>query len=144
MELKFKKLHADAKIPTRAHAKDAGLDLTAVSMEYNREYDFYEYDTALAVEIPSGYVGFLAPRSSISKTGMHMCNSMGTIDCGYLGPIKARFYKPTIAGFRSESYKVGDKIAQLILVPIALPTPVETGNLNDTARGQGGFGSTGT
>lgn len=141
--LKFKKLHPDAVTPSKAHPTDAGFDLVAISERYDREHDFFEYDTGISVEIPPGYVGLLAPRSSVSKTGLHMANSVGTIDAPYRGPIKARFYKNVVSGLRSNAYSVGDKIAQLIIVPIPTVTLEEVKDLSETDRGTGGFGSSG-
>ena len=141
--LKFKKLHPDAVIPKRAHRDDAGLDLTAVSVEFNNEFQFWEYDTGLAVEIPPGYMGLAAPRSSVSKTGLSLCNGVGIVDSSYRGSLKSRFYKETLPGIRSKEYEVGDRVCQLIIVPIELPVPVEVEELSETDRGQGAFGSSG-
>jgi dUTP pyrophosphatase len=142
--LKFKKTHPSAQTPTRAHPHDAGLDLVAISAEYNNEYGYYEYDTGIAVELPPGHMGLLTARSSVSKTGLSMCNGIGTIDSSYRGSIKVRFYKETLAGIRSTPYVVGDKVAQLIVVPIRLPLMVECTELSESDRGQNGFGSSGT
>ena len=144
MNLKFKKLHPDAVTPSKAHVYDAGLDLTAISATYSNEYRYWEYDTGIAVSIDPGFVGFMTPRSSISKTGLYMCNSLGTIDSGYTGSLKARFYEGTIPGIRSKRYEVGDKIAQLVIMPISLATSLEeVEDLGESDRGTGGFGSTG-
>ena len=143
MELTFKKLHPEAVAPTRANPNDAGLDLTAVSVEYNREFDYFEYDTGIAVEFPPGNVGFLTPRSSVSKTGLHLCNSIGTIDASYRGSIKARFYKNLVPGMRARPYEVGDKIGQLVIVPCFLGEAIEVKELSNTNRGENGFGSSG-
>ena len=142
-ELKFKKLHPDAVIPKRAHPDDAGLDLVAVSVEFNNEYGYYEYDTGLAVEIPPGFMGIAAPRSSVSKTGLSLCNGVGIVDSSYRGSLKSRFYKEVLPGIRSDIYGIGEKVCQLIIVPIELPTPIEAQELSETRRGSGGFGSSG-
>lgn len=141
-ELKFKKLHPNAVIPSRAHLDDAGLDLTAISVEHSIQYGYFEYDTGIAVEIPPGFVGLATARSSVSKTGLSLCNGIGVIDSSYRGPIKARFYREVLPGVDSFEYKVGDKVLQLLIVPIELPVPVEASELSDTKRGSGGFGST--
>ncbi len=143
MELKFKKTHPDAVTPTKAHDTDAGFDLTAVSLEYNNELDIFEYDTGIAVEIPPGYVGFLTCRGSVSKTGFHLCNGVGTVDSPYRGSIRARFYKRMIPGMRSQPYKVGDKIGQLIILELPKFELREVEELSDSSRGEGRFGSTG-
>ncbi len=153
MEIKFKKLVPEAVIPQRANPTDAGLDLIATSQkaemcknedgtEHSREVSFKEYGTGLAVEIPEGYVGLLFPRSSVTNKQMMLKNSVGVIDSGYRGEIRARF----ICADKEEQhnhYSVGDKVAQLLIVPIALPHPIEAEELSDTSRGEGGFGSTG-
>jgi len=153
MEIKFKKLVPEAVIPQRANPTDAGLDLVATSQkaemcknedgtEHSREVSFIEYGTGLAVEIPEGFVGLLFPRSSVTNKQMMLKNSVGVIDSGYRGEIRARF----MCADKEEKhyhYSVGDKVAQLLIVPIALPYPVEAEELSDTSRGEGGFGSTG-
>jgi len=141
--LKFKKMHPKAQTPSRSYPHDAGLDLVAVTAEYNNEYGYYEYDTAIAVEIPPGHVGLLSARSSVSKTGLSLANGVGIIDSTYRGSIKARFYKETLAGIRSTPYVVGDKVVQLLIVPIRLPLMVECQELSETDRGDGAWGSTG-
>lgn len=150
MEVKIKKLHQDAVIPSYAHSSDAGLDMTAVSKEYD-EHDNVCYGTGIAVAIPENHVGYLFPRSSVSKKDIVLANSVGVIDSGYIGEIIFKF-KPTI-GFKKSSkensfvhnkdcYDVGDKIGQLIIMPIPKIEFVEVGELLQTDRGVGGFGST--
>ena len=80
MEVKVKKLSKEAVIPAYAKPGDAGLDLTAISYEYDAEKDCHIYGTGLAFEIPTGYVGLLYPRSSNRKTNAYMCNHVGVID----------------------------------------------------------------
>ena len=106
MHLPFQKLHPHAVIPSYAQEGDAGLDLVAISINRNDSPLYWEYGTGLAVEIPSGFVGLLFPRSSISKTGHYLRNSVGVIDAGYRGEIKLRMQPATAL----DSYKVGDKI----------------------------------
>lgn len=152
MEIKFKKLHENATLPTYAKAGDAGMDLTAVSVEViikpDEGYYYVEYGTGLATEIPDGHVGLLFPRSSISKTGLIMANSVGVVDSGYRGEIKLRFKVDNGVfgdlGDKTATYKPGSKVGQLMILPYPTVTPVLTDNLNDTDRGSGGFGSTGT
>jgi dUTP pyrophosphatase len=143
MKIKFKKLHPEAIMPKRAHPGDAGLDLIAISVRFDNEYNFYEYDTGLAVEIELGFVGLFMPRSSVSKTGLHLCNGVGCVDSGYIGPLKARFYKNTLPGLRSKPYEVGERIGQLVIVPCFIGEIMEVNELSETSRGQGGFGSSG-
>src|SRR5690606_9748638 len=91
MKVKIKKLHKDAVIPSYAKAGDAGLDLTAVSEEWNEDNSIVTYGTGLSIEIPEGYVGLLFPRSSIYKTKLNLSKSVGVIDSGYRGEIMLKF-----------------------------------------------------
>lgn len=144
MKVKFSKLHPDAVIPSYAKPGDAGLDLTAVAMTYVRtdQVDFYEYDLGLACEIPQGYVGLIFPRSSITKTDLFLSNAVGVIDAGFRGRLSARFRKTTGS---PHVYKVGERIAQMVIIPY--PTieveEVSYSNLSETERGSGGWGSSG-
>lgn len=137
LEVKVKKLHPEAVVPTYAKNGDAGLDLTAVSREVTEHYT--EYDTSLAFEIPEGYVGLVFPRSSISKTGLVLKNSVGVIDSGYRGSVKLRFSQNP----SKPHYNPGDKVGQLIIIPYPLIQLIESEELSDTERGDGGFGSSG-
>lgn len=141
MNIKVKKLNEKAVIPQYAKSGDAGMDLTAVSMEIVNEigHGYVEYGTGLAMEIPEGYYGAIVPRSSISKKGMILANSPGTIDSGYRGEIKLRF-KWTHG---SEIYNVGDRIAQLVILQYPSVIFNEVDELFDSSRGSSGFGSTG-
>ena len=80
MEVKLKKLVEEAVIPTYAKPGDAGMDLTATSVEFDASNDNYIYHTGIAIEIPEGYVGLVFPRSSNRKTNAYMCNHVGVID----------------------------------------------------------------
>lgn len=91
MKVKIKKLHVDAVIPKYAKQGDAGMDLTAVDVHYDKEDDCLVYDTGLSMEIPKGYVGLVFPRSSLSKIDLLQTNHVGVIDSGYRGPIKVKF-----------------------------------------------------
>lgn len=145
MKVKIKKLHPSAVIPTYANNGDAGLDLTATSMSLDDLNVIY--GTGLAIEIPSGYVGLLFPRSSISKRVLFQRNAVGVIDSGYRGEIKIKFgyYKKhhnSVFG-ADKVYEVGDRIGQLIIVPYPKIELVQVSELSETTRGTGGFGSTG-
>lgn len=140
MEVKIKKLVPEAIVPVYAKEGDAGLDLTATSREINNQ--FIELGTGLAIEIPKGFVGLIFPRSSISKTDLILANSVGVIDSGYRGEIKCRFKANKSVDIMT-MYSVGEKVAQLIIVPYPQINLVEVDELTDTARGEGGFGSTG-
>jgi len=137
MKVKFKKLHPLVEDLHYAKPGDAGMDLTAVDI-YKDEQGNMVCDTGIAVEIPEGYVGLVFPRSSIAKYDMHMRNSVGVIDSSYRGSILVKF------GFLPEGtlYKMGDKIAQLIILPYPQITFEEVTELSETERGEGGFGST--
>lgn len=139
MEVKFKKLNEFAVLPSYASNGDAGLDLTCTHVDELPDM-FIEYSTGLSIEIPVGYVGLLFPRSSVSKTGQFLCNSTGIIDSSYRGEIKLRFY--TMENYTA--YKSGDKVGQLIIMPYPEIQPVESKELTETERGDGGWGSTGS
>ena len=140
MFVKIKKLHNNAVVPQYAKAGDAGMDLVAT--EVIDGYGFsVTYGTGLAMEIPEGFVGLVFPRSSIRKYELSLTNCVGVIDSGYRGEIQATFRKE--AGIPSKRYDVGDKIAQMIILPYPSIQFIETDELSDTERGEGGFGSTG-
>lgn len=139
--LKIKRLHKDAVWPTRAKQGDAGFDLTAISMEYDQKTDTVVYEFGLSIQVPKGHFGMIVPRSSIYKTNMMLSNHCGIIDSGYTGPIKAIFR--TFPTYKNEPYKVGDRVAQLILVPYYEPSLEEVDELDETERGDGGFGHSG-
>ena len=141
MKLKFKKTHKDATIPAYSKIGDAGLDLTAVTINTTEMY--IEYNTHICVEIPEGYVGFLFPRSSISKYHLSLANSVGVIDSGYRGEIMARFKRTTNTAHET-LYNVGDKVVQLIILPYPKIELELVDDLTKTDRGAGGFGSTGS
>jgi dUTP pyrophosphatase len=141
MIIKIKKLHDSAVIPQYAKAGDAGMDLTATSRELvdHGSYGYVEYGTSLSLEIPEGYVGLIFPRSSISKTGLVLANAVGVIDSGYRGEVKCRF-----KWIRDTAlYEVGERIAQLIILPYPTIELQEAEALTETLRGENGFGSTG-
>ena len=138
LKIKFKKLNQNAVIPKQGTAGAAGFDLTAVSIEKNET--MLKYDTGIAVEIPPGYVGLVFPRSSVCKTGLSLANSVGVIDSDFRGSISFVFYKNTQC---IVPYLPGDRIGQLLIVPIPEVEFVEVDELSETERGAGGYGSTG-
>lgn len=138
MILKVKKLHSKSVLPSYAKKGDAGMDLTCVSLAKTGKY--YEYGTGLAMEIPEGHVGLVFPRSSISKTDHFLRNSVGVIDSGYRGEIKLRMSIPALG---EKEYQIGEKIGQLIIIELPWVNIEEAEELNETDRGEGGFGSTG-
>ena len=140
LEIKFKKLVETAKCPTKAHPTDAGADLTATSREWNEEYGCWIYGTGIATEIPEGYVGLVFPRSSIRKYTLAQCNAVGVIDSSYRGEIMVS-YKST--SDVDKIYEIGDKIAQLIVLPYPEVSYTEVETLSETDRGENGHGSSG-
>jgi dUTP pyrophosphatase len=144
LPVNVKKINELAHIPCYSKMGDAGLDLTAISI--NAQTEFIEYGTGLAIEIPNGYVGLLFPRSSISKYDLLQCNSVGVIDCNYRGEIKIRFKRTSDLKsplFDEKLYNIGDRVGQLIILPYPQIELVEVQELSDTNRGQNGFGSSG-
>ena len=140
MQIKIKRLHNNAVVPKYAKTGDAGLDLVATEI-INKDVFQITYGTGLAMEIPTGYVGLVFPRSSVRKYDLSLTNCVGVIDSGYRGEIQATFRRHK--GVASVDYEVGDKIAQIIIVPYPQIEFIETDELSDTERGTGGFGSSG-
>lgn len=138
LKIKFKKLNPNAVTPKQGTSGAAGFDLTAVWLEATETT--LKYDTGIAVEIPPGCVGLVFPRSSVCKTGLSLANSVGVIDSDYRGSISFVFYKPMPC---IAPYLPGDRIGQLVIVPIPEVEYVEVEELSETERGAGGYGSTG-
>lgn len=141
--VKFKKLNDEAIIPSYAKEGDAGLDLTAVSLEYDATLDAYVYHTGLAMEIPKGYVGLVYPRSSNRKTEAYMTNHVGVIDSGYRGEVLVTFKNRDKSSLIMAPYVSGERVAQLIVMPYPTINPIEAEELSETERGTDGHGSTG-
>lgn len=142
MQVKFKKLHPNAVVPKQTLAGDVGLDLTVTEIEERTE--FLEAKFGIAVEIPEGHFGILSPRSSITKMNVMQKNSIGIIDSGYRGELVVRFKKVKFEdGSQERIYQVGDRAAQLIILPYPSIETVEVDELESSARGENGFGSTG-
>lgn len=138
MEIKFKKLVNRAHDPIRATDHSAGIDLVAITRSKHTE--FIEYGTGLAFEIPQGHVGLLFARSSVSKTSLILANSVGVIDSDYRGEVKLRFKK---VDNKLSEYGIGERVGQLVIVPVPQYSLTQADELSDTERGEGGFGSTG-
>ena len=139
LKVKIKKLTESAKLPIKAHPTDAGYDLYADSQSIDKNYNMV-YGTGIAVEIPKGYVGLVFPRSSIASTDIMLSNSVGVIDSGYRGEVMAKFKRVT---GEFNTYKVGDRIAQLIIIPYPEIVFEEVEELSSSDRGEGGYGSSG-
>ena len=195
LEIKLKKLDKNAVIPRYAHDGDVGMDLTAISVEYDREHDMYIYHTGLAFETDKHYGIFLFPRSSNRKTDAYLCNHVGIADSAiYRGEIMLCFKNRTSLEVRAEivknrcfisrlpyepfttssgnsvifnwshvakdaenagnwiydnpmqyaPYQVGERIAQMVVLPYPNVKISEREELSETERGSGGFGSTGS
>ena len=141
MRIRFKKLDPKAVPPRQGTPGSAGFDLTATSRNFDGEHSVWEYGTGLAVEIPEGFVGLLFSRSSVYRTGDILSNGVGIIDRDYRGEIRAKFYG--VDHLFDCPYEVGDRIGQLVIVPISEVEYVEAEELTPTGRGAGGYGSTG-
>lgn len=138
MKIQYKLLYEGAVAPTKAHATDAGYDLTAWSASESNVSDYIEYNTGVAVNIPEGYVGLLFPRSSVSNKDMILKNCVGVLDSGYQAGILFRYRK---YGF--SIYNPGDRIGQLVILKLPEVELEETDSFIKSERGENGFGSTG-
>ena len=140
MRVKIKRLDRDAVIPKYAKIGDGGLDLVATNIKENTTFQI-TYGLGIALEIPEGFVGLVFPRSSIRNTELTLSNSVGVVDSGYRGELQATFKKTN--GLDSISYNIGDRVCQILIIPYPQIEFTEVEELNNTERGNGGFGSTG-
>ena len=143
MDIKIKKLTPTAKMPVYSTDGSAGMDLFVDSVEGIQHgiANHTKIKFGIALEIPEGFCALVLPRSSIHKSGMILSNSVGLIDSDYRGEISAVFYD-----FCSEVYgpfDIGDRVAQLVIIPYPKINFVEVEELGETQRGNGGYGSTG-
>ena len=139
-ELAVKRLHHGATLPTRAYDGDAGLDLSACERVELGPGERAVVSTGLTVAIPDGHAGFVQPRSGLAaRHGIAVLNSPGLVDAGYRGELKVVLLNTD----RDERFVVepGMRIAQLVIVPVALIEPIEVTQLPGTDRGEKGFGS---
>jgi dUTP pyrophosphatase len=139
--VKVKKLSDNAVIPSYSKVGDAGMDLTITSIKENTTFDV-SYGFGISMEIPKNFVGLVFPRSSVRNQDLILSNCVGVIDSGYRGELQATFKKTQ--GLDSIKYKVGDRGAQIIILPYPQVKMVESDELSDSERGTGGFGSTGS
>lgn len=143
MQLRFKKLRYDAIVPTQAHAGDAGSDLYAVEGVVLEPGDRAKVPTGVAVAIPDGHAGLILPRSGLAhKHGITLTNTPGLIDSGYRGELQVLMLNTDSE--TAYEVKPGDRIAQLMVVAFASPEWAEVEEFDDTTRGDGGFGSSGS
>jgi len=142
LKLKFKKLSEAAILPRKANPTDAGFDIVATE-KYFDEYGNVCFKTGLAIEVPEGYVGMLFSRSSIYSKAQVLSNSVGIIDSGYLGELEFKFkiLKEHVTN-KTIAYMPGDRIGQLIVIPLPEFEPVFVDELDNTNDRGGGFGST--
>ncbi len=136
--LPLRRLEPGATLPTRAHPDDAGLDLYALEDGSLSPGEGRVLRTGVAVAVPGGHAGLVCDRSSMAKRGLKTAG--GVIDAGYRGELGVLLFN---FSREPQPFKKGERIAQLLVVPIATPRPVETDDLGATSRGAGGFGSTG-
>jgi dUTP pyrophosphatase len=136
----MKRLHDAATLPIRAYEGDAGLDLAACERVELGPGERAVVGTGLTVAIPDGHAGFVQPRSGLAaKHGITILNTPGLVDAGYRGELKVVLLNTD----RDEPFVVepGMRIAQLVVVPVALPEPTEVAELPNSERGEKGFGS---
>jgi dUTP pyrophosphatase len=142
MQIPVMKLKEEARLPSRAHAGDAGLDLYACEAAHIGPGERWSIGTGVGVEVPEGHAGLVLPRSGLARDhGIALVNAPGLIDSGYRGELRVLLLNTDPA----ETFRVepGDRIAQLLLTPIVTAEPVEAPALSESVRGEGGFGSSG-
>ena len=138
MKLKVKRLHADAKLPTRAHHDDAGLDIYCYETITIPPYQTVKVPTGIAYEVPDGYCVFAWDKGSLGSKGLKTLG--GVLDSGYRGEMFVPIHNLNNSPYLFEK---GDKIAQIVIQKIELWEVEELNELSETVRGKGGFGSTG-
>jgi len=137
--MQIKKLHPAAKLPTYARPGDAGMDLYASEPASLEPGQRVLVGTGLAMAVPDGQVGLIWDKSGVAtKTGI--TTLAGVVDAGYRGEVKVLLFNTSNT---PRSFAAGDKIAQMVIQPVVKPALEEVTELDQTARGEGGFGSTG-
>jgi dUTP diphosphatase len=139
-ELPVQRLHDGATLPSRAYEGDAGLDLAASERVELGPGERAAVGTGLTVAIPAGHAGFVQPRSGLAaRHGITILNSPGLVDAGYRGELKVVLLNTD----RDDAFVVepGMRIAQLVVIPVAMPEPKEVAELPESERGERGFGS---
>jgi dUTP pyrophosphatase len=141
VQIEVRLLHPAAQLPRRAHPGDGGADLCSIEAVTIPPGERREVGTGVALAIPEGFAGFVQPRSGLAfRHGIMVVNSPGLVDAGYRGEVRVCLYNSGAEAFVVEA---GDRIAQLVVQAVALPEYVPSEELPDSARGTGGFGSTG-
>lgn len=138
MELKVKKIHPAAKLPVYGHPGDAGMDLFACVDKTLAPGELFPVPTGIQMAIPRGYVGLIWDKSGVSLKGVHRL--AGVVDAGYRGEVQVVMIN---LGGAPYEIKAGMKIAQMLIQPVSSVEIRESDTLDDTSRGEGGFGSTG-
>ncbi len=142
MEIHFRRLRPDAVIPEVHHAGDAGVDLVALDPLRLAPGERGMVSTGLAIEIPEGFAGLVLPRSGLaSRHGVTCVNAPGLVDSGYRGELRVALVN--LDPHLTYDIKPGDRVAQLLVTPVPAVRFVEVDQLSDSARGEGGFGSSG-
>ena len=136
--LPIKKVHPDAKVPTRAFQHDAGLDLSTIEGGVLKPGEGRIFKTGLAIAVDPGFVGLIWDRSSMGKRGIKTAG--GVIDSGYRGEVGVILYN--VSG-EVQEIKAGERIAQLLIQAISVPQTKEVDHLSDSDRSEKGFGSSG-
>jgi dUTP pyrophosphatase len=138
MKIKIKKLKESAKLPKYHHPGDVGMDMYAMETITIPPMGHHFFYHGFALEFPIGYAAIVKDKSSISKAGLTQMG--GVFDAGYRGE-----YNTHLVNLGSEPYTVeeGDKVSQLVIVPVVIAELEETDNLSESSRGEGAFGSTG-
>jgi dUTP pyrophosphatase len=141
--LRVRRIHPDAQLPTRAHEGDAGLDLHALEGCTLGPGERAMVPTGIAIELPDGHAGLVVPRSGLAaRHGISVVNAPGLIDAGYRGEVRVLLLNTdSVETFAVEP---GMRIAQLVVTPVAAPEVQDVTTLSATARGAGGFGSSGS
>jgi dUTP pyrophosphatase len=140
--VEFRRLRSDARPPEQAHPHDAGFDIFAAESLRIEPGERAAVATGIALAIPDGFAGFVLPRSGLAaRHGIALVNAPGLIDPGYHGEVRVLLLNTD----RAQAFHIenGERIAQLVLVPISSADFKEAVMLSETARGEGGFGSTG-
>jgi dUTP pyrophosphatase len=142
MTLRVARLDPRATLPTRAHAGDAGLDLHAIEPATLAPGQRASIPTGIAIELAPGHAALILPRSGLAvRHGISVVNAPGLIDAGYRGELRVLLLNTDPE--QPFSLTAGDRIAQLVVVAVWTEDPVEVAELSDSARGEGGFGSSG-
>lgn len=138
MNIKIKRMHPEAKLPSYAHPGDVGLDMYSLEDVTVKPGEHVRIYNGFGLEFPIGYGAFVKDKSSISKAGLHTMG--GVFDAGYRGE-----YNVHLVNLGHEPYEIkkGDKVAQLVILPVAIAELEEVTELSDSSRGEGSFGSTG-